>query len=371
MKDKSVHIISFDNPYPADYGGAIDVFYKIKALHALGYKITLHCFYDKRSLVVPELSGLTEAVFLYKKRRNPLLLFSLLPFAVRSRYDPELAANIAQNDAPLLFEGLQTTMLLRGMPPGHRKLFLRLHNLESDYYAGIARSEQGWLKKVLYKIDAYRFARYEQLLPRFDKVFTLSVYETACVAEQAHNAEYIPVFHGNDSVRPLSEYGQYALYHGDLRLPDNRRAAEFLIRVFSKIPDYKLLIASGNAQQFIESRIQHLPNIAFVRLRDNAQLQQLLENAHINAMLSFQRSGTKLKIVNALYNSRFCVVNQNMADDERLLALCSTAGTEAEFIEAIKLLKNRPYTQYADRVAVLGELLDDAKNAAKLSAFLD
>ena len=29
---KEIHIITFDIPYPANYGGVIDVFYKIKAL---------------------------------------------------------------------------------------------------------------------------------------------------------------------------------------------------------------------------------------------------------------------------------------------------------------------------------------------------
>jgi len=32
----SLHIISFNIPYPPDYGGVMDVFYKIKALHDLG-----------------------------------------------------------------------------------------------------------------------------------------------------------------------------------------------------------------------------------------------------------------------------------------------------------------------------------------------
>ena len=44
MQNKHLHIISFDVPYPANYGGVIDVFYKIKALHAKCVKIHLHCF---------------------------------------------------------------------------------------------------------------------------------------------------------------------------------------------------------------------------------------------------------------------------------------------------------------------------------------
>ena len=48
MTDQHVHIISLDVPFPADYGGVIDIFYKIKWLHKAGVKIHLHCFSNGR-----------------------------------------------------------------------------------------------------------------------------------------------------------------------------------------------------------------------------------------------------------------------------------------------------------------------------------
>ena len=44
MPDLHLHIISFDIPWPANYGGVIDVFYKAKALSEKGVKVHLHCF---------------------------------------------------------------------------------------------------------------------------------------------------------------------------------------------------------------------------------------------------------------------------------------------------------------------------------------
>jgi len=45
---KKLHIVSFNIPYPPNYGGVIDVFYKIKELHQLNIEIYLHCFeYDR------------------------------------------------------------------------------------------------------------------------------------------------------------------------------------------------------------------------------------------------------------------------------------------------------------------------------------
>jgi hypothetical protein len=44
LKSKHLHIISFDVPYPANYGGVIDIYYKLKALKKQGIKIHLHCY---------------------------------------------------------------------------------------------------------------------------------------------------------------------------------------------------------------------------------------------------------------------------------------------------------------------------------------
>ena len=36
--DKYLNIVSFNIPYPANYGGVIDVYYKLEALRACGVK---------------------------------------------------------------------------------------------------------------------------------------------------------------------------------------------------------------------------------------------------------------------------------------------------------------------------------------------
>ena len=46
--DKHLHIIALNIPFPPNYGGVIDIYYKIKALHQLGVKIILHCFAYER-----------------------------------------------------------------------------------------------------------------------------------------------------------------------------------------------------------------------------------------------------------------------------------------------------------------------------------
>lgn len=370
MQTKPLHIISFDNPFPPNYGGVIDVFYKMKSLHQLGFEIYLHCFYDDRSEVSAELKAITKAVFLYKKNRNPLFLFSSIPLSVTSRFHKDLIQNINAVEAPILFEGLQTTMILNKIKLEHRKLFLRLHNLESNFYAGMSKNETGFLKKMLYYLESKKYVTYQNKIAEFDCVFALSKQEFDYVKTKTEKVSYIPVFHGNEAFNSLSEYGNYAFYHGDLRLPDNKKAASFLIRLFQKIPDYKLIIASSNGKKIVEKQSQNDTNIEFISIESEAHLTSLLANAHINVMLSFQQAGTKLKIVNSLFRSRFCLINDNMVDDNRIISLCEVANTEKEFVEKINRLKRQPFTQNEERKKVLLEVYNDLENAKKLDQII-
>ena len=55
--DKYLNIVSFNIPYPANYGGVIDVYYKLEALRACGVKLILHCFEYERPHA-PELESI-------------------------------------------------------------------------------------------------------------------------------------------------------------------------------------------------------------------------------------------------------------------------------------------------------------------------
>ena len=44
MDKNTIHIVAFDVPYPPNYGGIVDVFFKLKTLHEMGADIIYHCF---------------------------------------------------------------------------------------------------------------------------------------------------------------------------------------------------------------------------------------------------------------------------------------------------------------------------------------
>lgn len=364
----TLHIVCFHNPYPPVYGGVIDVYYKLKALHALGVKVHFHCFVDTKNPDVSALENLTEAVYVYRRTAKIVKLFSVFPFSAVSRYCQKLYANLQAVEAPILCEGLQSSFVIHQHAFPNRQKLLRLHNIESNYYRGLAQSETRFWKRWLYQRETKKYEHYQAVIAKFDRVFALSHFEQHYVQTHFGNSVYLPVFHGNSHYTELPEFGDFAFYHGDLRLADNRKAVAFLVEVFKEIPDYQLVIASSNAENYVQKLIEVVPNCTFVLLRSQNQLNMLWSATQINVMLSFQESGTKLKTINSLSKSRHCLINSNMVDDPQIQALCHLANTKEEFVAAIQILRFEEFTTAIQdqRKAVFAHLLSDEKNAQLL-----
>lgn len=370
---KTLHLISFDNPYPPHYGGVQDVFYKIKNLRQEGVRIFLHLFTTEAG--APDLSVLSaycEEIYCYKRKKNFLKLLSLLPYRVLSRNAREMLHHLKKDRAPVLFEGLQSTYLLTRHRFDDRPTLLRAHNVEHRYFYALAKTQRNLFKKAIYFLEALKMKRYEpKIMAKINTVLSLATADEVYFKSAYKNRSvYIPVFHGNETVKKLSPKGDYALYHGDLSISDNLEAVRFLISVFSDI-DFPFLIAGSKNLHLVKKWIGNKNHICCVSLQDSDHLLQLLENAHINVLVSFQPSGAKLKLINALFNSRFCLINQNMVADAAIAGLCHLANSPSELRETIRLLAIKSYDEYENREKILSESFNNRINARKLISYLD
>ena len=77
-----LHIVCFDVPFPANYGGAIDVFHTIRCLHAAGFKLILHCFEYGSRQKTDVLNQYSEKIYYYPRQTSFSKHLSLLPFNV-------------------------------------------------------------------------------------------------------------------------------------------------------------------------------------------------------------------------------------------------------------------------------------------------
>ena len=93
MPSQYLHIVSFDIPFPADYGGVIEIYYKIRALTQAGVRIILHCFEYGRSHS-KELEDLCFKVYYYDRKRGMKYLFHSDPYIVATRFAKSMPKNL-------------------------------------------------------------------------------------------------------------------------------------------------------------------------------------------------------------------------------------------------------------------------------------
>ncbi len=362
---KQLHIVSFDVPLPANYGGVIDVFYKLKTLSELGVKIHLHCFYKDRQ-PQSELHKYCETVNYYPRKAKLNNIFSKLPFVVQSRISKLLINNLNKDNYPILFEGLHCTHQLLNKNFKNRKIFVRAHNIEHNYYKGLANSETNLAKKLFFKKESEKLKAYEKVLKKTTGILSISPLEHHYFKSLYNHTHYLPVFHQNKEVKSLTPRGDYALYIADLRISDNQKVAYFLIEVFKDL-DYPLIIASSFNNKNFKIVANKFKHITFKQILTQKEADELLANAHLNVMLTFQPTGIKLKLINTLFAGRFCLTNSTMVNDTGLKTLCLTADSITAFKNMVETYKNKPFTteNLVKRQTLLTEF-NPLKNAQKL-----
>ena len=336
--DKHLHIISFDVPLPANYGGVIDVFYKLKALVSLGVKVHLHCFEYGRAKSA-ELEELCEEVHYYHRKTSKGSLFRRKPFIAVTRSSEELVERLLLDDHPILFEGLHTCYHLADDRLEHRFKIVRTHNIEHDYYRNLATVEKDFFKKYYFLNEAGKLQRFERTICNSQLIAAISKADTEYLDSMYGNVHHISAFHPNSNVETLTGKGQYCLYHGSLEIGENNEAALYLVnKVFSKI-DVPLIIAGNKPSSELKEVAAKLPNVEIRTGLDTAMIHQLIREAQINVLPTFQATGIKLKLLAALYMGRHCLVNPYMVENTGLESLCKVEeDNDRRFASAVESL---------------------------------
>ena len=366
MTENHLHIIAFDVPYPANYGGVIDVFYRVKALSEAGVKVHLHCFEYGRG--EQEILNRCHEVKYYKRDTSFGKQLSLTPFIVNSRKSEALVLDLLKDDYPILCEGLHTTAVLLDKRLRNRKVFVRAHNVEHDYYNGLAEVERcGW-KRLFYHVEAWKLRRYEPVLKNAAGIFAISQKDADYFKHYYNNVTLVPGFSATDSVCSETGRGEYVLYHGNLSVRENEDAAKWLIEnVFAEL-DLHCIVSGLNPSDKLKKLVDTYTNVTLMANPDDAEMIDLLRQAQVNILVTNQPTGLKLKLLNALYNGRFCLVNSDMVKGTSLDTLCVVADEPKQMIAEIKRLMEEDFTEddIEKRDAQMRQLYDNEANALKI-----
>ncbi len=369
---KLVHIVCFDVPYPVSHGGYFDLYYKLVALQSAGMEISLHCFeYGRGEQSI--LESLCKKVSYYPRKKFSGLS-ATLPYIVSTRISERLIRDLSADDHPILLEGTHTTYLLhRNVFPG-RKILYRLHNIENVYYLHLYRSETNLLKK-LYFFREYRFlARYEATIAsRASQVLAVSAKDKEDYKRSYPDAQvsYLPLFIPFKKVVSLSGKGDFVLYHGNLSVPENEKAALLLMKVFkgSTLP---LVIAGRHPSKKLTRLSAGLKNVILHADPEDEKMEQLICNAHINIIYSFNATGIKIKLLHALFSGRHCVINNAALPGEAFKEFCHVVEEKTGILALTEKLMAIEFNDDAKtrRQVFLSTHFDNARNAETLSAFL-
>ncbi len=300
-------------PFPANYGGVIDVYYKLVWLKKMGVNVHLHCFaYGRKPS--RELEVLCEKVYYYPRKTGIVSSLSSLPYTVKSRQSKELEINLLSNNFPVLFEVLHTCYLMDDVRFKNRIKIYRHSNIEHDYYNHLAKAEKRLIKRVYLKREAEKLEKFESIVSKADYIFAVNEIDTAYFKKKYPSPKtfYIPSFHANNEVKIKTGKGDYVLYHGNLSISENYEAVEWLLEnVFSKIK-INVIIAGLNPPEFLRNEIKKYNHIQLIENPEEAEMNKLVENAHVHCLYTAQTTGLKLKLLNVLFTGRFVVCNANM-----------------------------------------------------------
>ncbi len=354
---REVDIVAFDIPYPPNYGGVIDVYYKIKAFLNAGIKVHLHCFEygRKRS---QELENLCENVYYYKRDVSKANLFRRRPYIVVTRCSEELGNNLAKTNNPILFEGLHSCYFLDDERLKKKRKIVRTHNIEHDYYMNLAKVEKDLFKRYYFSNEAQKLKRYEKLLENTDGIAAISLHDKEYFARKYKNVVSVSAFHQNEKVDIEEGLGNYILYHGSLSVGENNEAGLFLINnVFNDI-DVPMIIAGNRPSKELKHAAERYSNITLRTEITTADIYKLIKGAQINILPTFQATGIKLKLLTALYTGRHCIVNSPMVENTGLESLCVIRDSKEEIKKAVLDYFARPFTQ--KDIEKRKKLLDDS-----------
>jgi hypothetical protein len=178
--------------------------------------------------------------------------------------------------------------------------------------------------------------------------------------------QFLPLYlPSNWKIKLPESMGMYCLYQGDLSVEANVKAAEWLLtKVFNQL-EIPFVIAGKNPPKKLAHLAHKHTHTCLVANPGEAEMQDMIAKAQINILPSTSNTGIKIKLLNALYNGRHCLVNSNTAMGSGVEQLCHTANNAEAFINTIRQLFQTPYNakMAMERTAVLMHQFNNQSNA--------
>ena len=331
---KDLHIVSFNIPYPPNYGGLIDIYYKIRYLYEAGYLIHLHAFeYNRKSS--PELEKYCASFNYYKRKTGIFSFLSSKPYIVNSRRSPNLLSNLLKDDYLILFEGLHSCYYLNHKKLRNRIKLVRMHNIEHQYYKELYFASKKLFEKLYFLTESMKLKYFESNLNFATALLAITRIETKYFQEKFGKTTWLSAFHANTSVNSISGKGKFILLHGNLSVIENEKAIIFALQKVLNSVDFPIIIAGHSPSGKLIREAAKNSNVRLIVSPKENEMSRLIKDAHIHLLISFQNTGMKLKLLNALFSGRFVISNPDIVLGTGLESLVITGNTSLDLTKII------------------------------------
>lgn len=127
-------------------------------------------------------------------------------------------------------------------------------------------------------------------------------------------------------------------------------------------------IAGKNPPEKLIRKLMRFANVKLISNPENDEMEDLIENAQICLLPTFQESGLKLKLLASLFSGRFCIANTPMVRKTGLEHLCHLADKPEEMISLINELFVQEFTseEIEKRKIILEDTFSNRNNAMKI-----
>jgi hypothetical protein len=296
------------------------------------------------------------------------------PYIVSSRKSEDLIENLLKDGYPILFEGLHSCYYLDDPRLAGRFKIYRESNIEHRYYFNLFMVDTNLRNKLYFFGASAKLRLYQKVLHHANLMLAVSQHDADYLHHHFPGIQvyHLPSFHANDHVSIQPGAGDYALYHGNIEVPENEYAATYLVnKVFHDL-DIPFIIAGMNPRPKFRKLLDGKANIMLIANPAEEKMSDLIRNAHVHILVTFQATGLKLKLLNTLYNGRFCIVNEAMLKGTELGPMCEIANSTEEIRNRLKEIFKREFTveESERRQEILRKKYDNYVNAEKMISLI-
>jgi hypothetical protein len=132
--------------------------------------------------------------------------------------------------------------------------------------------------------------------------------------------------------------------------------------------DLPFVIAGKNPSARLQKIAHQHPYTCLVADPSEEEMQDIISKAQVHVIPSFNCTGIKLKLLNALFNGRHCVADEETVLYSRLKILCHVGVDADAFKEIISEIYERPFTveEIESRKKILLTEYNNRNNGEKL-----